>query len=81
MKTAVGGAVGFGLGLTVAIWFWIFGVLLCLTGIGAIIGIPLIIGGVLLLPAMGAVGAKAARQVPRKTPSVQTSRKHDGGTC
>lgn len=58
-RTAVvGSAAGGCLGLSFGIWLILIGALLTLTGIGAIIGLPLIIAG-LLLPFFTAAGGGA----------------------
>ena len=44
---------GVGIGWLVGFWLILIGVILCFTGIGAILGIPLIIGGI-LMPILGA---------------------------
>lgn len=54
LSAATGGVLGAGMGMWVAAAMILVGALLCLTGVGAIIGVPFILGG-LLAPMLGGV--------------------------
>lgn len=41
-------ALGFGLGCSYSVWMLLIGIVLCFTGIGIIIGVPLIIAGIIM---------------------------------
>jgi hypothetical protein len=58
-----GGIFGFVYGTSMAIWAFIVGVFLCATGIGALIGVPLMIAGV-LMPFLGAAKGAAILNGP-----------------
>lgn len=56
-RAALGAAGGFGIGIWVGSIMAILGLLACLTGVGLVIGIPLILAGAVMPVLLGARGA------------------------